>query len=122
MESGYFRRVLAIADVVLDTVRWSGGNTSIDAFAAGAPVVTLPGRFMRGRQTAGMLELMDLGGLVAASPADYVAKAVDVARDPDRNAHFRRLIVERRGVLFDQEAPMKGFADALLRIGSGGDA
>jgi protein O-GlcNAc transferase len=119
MESGYFRRVLAIADVVLDTVRWSGGNTSIDAFAAGAPVVTLPGRFMRGRQTAGMLELMGIPELVAASGAEYVAKAVAVARDRDRNAHFRRLIAERRGVLFDQDAPVEAFAGALLALGSG---
>ena len=119
MESAYFRRVLAIADVVLDTVRWSGGNTSIDAFAAGAPVVTLPGRFMRGRQTAGMLELMGMPELVASSAADYVARAVEVATDSDRNAAMRRAIVERRHVLFDQPAPVAAFAEALLQLGSG---
>ncbi|MGE5094617.1 MAG: tetratricopeptide repeat protein [Betaproteobacteria bacterium] len=119
MESGYFRRVLALADVVLDTVHWSGGNTSIDAFAAGAPVVTLPGRFMRGRQTAGMLRLMGIPELVASSPGDYVRLAVDVARDRDRNATLRRQIVERRGVLFDQQAPVQAFAEALLALGSG---
>lgn len=119
MESGHFRRVLALADVVLDTVHWSGGNTSIDAFAAGAPVVTLPGRFMRGRQTAGMLQLMGIPELAAASPADYVRLAVDVARDRDRNAELRRRIVERRAVLFDQAAPVEAFAAALLSLGSG---
>lgn len=119
MESAYFRRVLAAADVVLDTVHWSGGNTSIDAFAAGVPVVTLPGRFMRGRQTAGMLELMGMPELIAKSPEDYVRIAVEVARDRDRNAQLRRAIAERRGVLFDQPAPVAAFAEALLRMGSG---
>ena len=28
---------------MLDTLRWSGGNTSLDAIACGLPVVTLPG-------------------------------------------------------------------------------
>ena len=119
LESGAFRRVLATADVVLDTVRWSGGNTSIDAFAAGVPVVTLPGRFMRGRQTAAMLELMGIAELVASSPSDYVAKAVDIAKDRDRNTALRRAIVERRGVLFDQQAPIEALSEALLRLGSG---
>lgn len=119
MDSGYFRRVLAIADVVLDTVRWSGGNTSIDAFAAGVPVITLPGRFMRGRQTAGMLELMGIPELIASTPADYVAKAVEAASDRDLNASLRRAIEERRGVLFDQQAPVAAFTEALLALGAG---
>src|SRR5204863_8464277 len=52
-----FRRTLAAADLVIDTTHWSGGNTSLDAIAAGVPVVTLPGHFMRARQTAAMLGL-----------------------------------------------------------------
>ncbi|MGZ5079735.1 MAG: O-linked N-acetylglucosamine transferase, SPINDLY family protein [Usitatibacter sp.] len=119
MDSGQFRRVLALADVVLDTVRWSGGNTSIDAFAAGVPVVTLPGRFMRGRQTAGMLEMMDLRELIASDPADYVRIAVGVARDRERNAALRRAIAERREVLFDRPEPVAAFSEALLTVGAG---
>lgn len=116
MESGQFRRVLALADVVVDTVRWSGGNTSIDAFAAGVPVVTLPGKFMRARQTAGMLGMMDLPGLIASDAADYVRIAVDVARDGDRNAAMREAIAERRQVLFDRREPVAAFAAALLDL------
>jgi protein O-GlcNAc transferase len=119
MESGQFRRVLATADVVVDTVRWSGGNTSIDAFAAGVPVVTLPGRFMRARQTAGMLEMMDLRELIASDPADYVRIAVDVARNRDRNAALRKAIAERREVLFDRPEPVAALSEALLKLGAG---
>ena len=119
MESGAFRRVLALADVVVDTVRWSGGNTSIDAFAAGVPVVTLPGRFMRARQTAGMLSMMGLEELVAANPADYVRLAVEVARNGERNVALRKAIGERRAVLFDRPEPVAAFAQALLQMGAG---
>ena len=119
MESSQFRRAVALADVVLDTPRWSGGNTSIDAFAVGAPVVTLPGRFMRGRQSAGMLTLMGLPELVAGSHADYVRIAVEVARDRDRNAALRRAILERREVLFDRPEPVAALGEALLRMAAG---
>ncbi|HSN20216.1 MAG TPA: tetratricopeptide repeat protein, partial [Usitatibacter sp.] len=114
MSGAAFRRVLALCDVVLDTLRWSGGNTSLDAFAAGAPVVTLPGRFMRGRQTAAMLRMMDLETLVAATPAEYLRIALETARDRDRNAGLREAIARNRGVLFEQPEPVRALAEALL--------
>ena len=119
MSNEAFRGVLAACDVVLDTLHWSGGNTSLDAFAAGVPVVTLPGRFMRGRQTAGMLELMGMTELVAADADGYVRLAVEVARDRERNAALRREIVARRGALFDRPEPVAAFGDALLRMAAG---
>ncbi len=108
-----FRRVLSLADVVLDTVRFSGGNTSLDAFAAGTPVVALPGRFMRARQTAAMLEAMGLAELVAASPQHYVRIALDSARDRDRNAALREAIGRNRAALFDRPEPIAALQDVL---------
>ncbi|HEX3096877.1 MAG TPA: tetratricopeptide repeat protein [Usitatibacter sp.] len=114
MGGAAFRRALAASDVVLDTVRWSGGNTSLDAIAAGTPVVTLPGRFMRGRQTAAMLRMMGLEALVAASPAEYVRIALETARDRDRNAALRQAIARERAVLFDRPEPIAALAESLL--------
>lgn len=115
----HFRGVLGICDVVLDTLHWSGGNTSLDAFATGVPVVTLEGRFMRGRQTAAMLRLMDLPGLVAGDREEYVRIALEVARDRDRNRALRGAIEERRGALFSRREPVAAFAQALLAAGAG---
>jgi CRISPR-associated protein Csy1 len=119
MSGPFFRSALAIADVVLDTLRWSGGNTSMDAFAAGVPVVTVPGRFMRGRQTSAMLEMLALDELCAASPEEYVSLALDVARNPERNAALRRAIQERRATLFNRRECAVAFQEALLQIGAG---
>ena len=119
MGGEHFRRALAAADVVLDTVRWSGGNTSLDAFAAGTPVVTLPGRFMRGRQTAAMLGAMGLGELVAASRDEYVRIAVEAARDRDRNAALREAIARSRGALFERHEPIAALGEALLEAAAG---
>lgn len=119
MNSTAFRRVLAAADVVVDTVRWSGGNTSLDAIAAGTPVVTLPGRYMRARQTAAMLGMMGLDELVARSVEELVALSVAVASDGARNRALRQGIETRRGVLFDREEPVAAFAEALWKAGLG---
>ena len=66
---------ICVCDAMLDTLHWSGGNTSLDALACGLPIVTLPGPFMRGRQSAGMLSLLGVPELIARDRADYVAIA-----------------------------------------------
>jgi predicted O-linked N-acetylglucosamine transferase (SPINDLY family) len=104
--------------VVLDTFRWSGGNTSLDAFASATPVVTLEGRFMRGRQTAAMLRLMELGELVAAGPEEYIQTALGVAADGARQAELRRAIAERRRALFGRADCLAAFQEALLAVGA----
>jgi protein O-GlcNAc transferase len=114
-----FRRIVSVADVVLDTIHWSGGNTSLDVLAAGTPVVALPGRFMRGRQTAAMLRMAGLESLVADDADDYVSLAIELARDRDRNQHVREAIAAGRGALFGQREPIAALAEALLQAGAG---
>jgi protein O-GlcNAc transferase len=116
MDAARFREVLALGHVVLDTVRWSGGNTSLDAFAAGAPVLTLPGRFMRGRQSFAMLREMDLDDLIARSHDEYVEKAVAIACDTPRREALRLAIAERNPRLFGQRPALDAFQEALLAL------
>ena len=86
-----YLRINRACDVMLDTLHWSGGNTSLDALACGLPIVTLPGAYMRGRQSAGMLGLMDVPELVARDRADYRAIAGRLVGDDA----WRRAISER---------------------------
>jgi predicted O-linked N-acetylglucosamine transferase (SPINDLY family) len=114
-----FRAALSVADVVLDTFGWSGGNTTLDALAAGVPVVTMPGRFMRGRQTAAMLEMLGLQELVARDPAGFARVAKGLAADRDFNAGARQAIAARRVALFDRGEPVAALQEALLKIAPG---
>ena len=50
-----YLQVNMACDVMLDSLHFSGGNTSLDAFQVGLPVLSSEGAFMRGRQTAAML-------------------------------------------------------------------
>lgn len=120
MDSVSFRRMLAAADVVIDSVHWSGGNTSLDALSTGTPVVTWPGRFMRARQTAAMLAMMGLEELIAPDADSYVRLAIDVASNRDRNRALRQAIVARREALFGRPEPLAAFSETLLALAAGG--
>ena len=114
-----YLRLNALCDAMLDTVRWSGGNTSLDALACGLPIVTLPGAYMRSRQSAGMLRSIGVADTVAGDPDDYVRIAARLAREPGWRESLARRIVAARGALFDDARPIAALADALERIAAG---
>ena len=101
---------------MLDPFHWSGGGTSLDAFAGDLPVVTLPGRFMRGRQTAAMLRVMGADALIASDVDMYVRTAIDVATNQSLNQDLRALINANKRALFDRDDLNGQFADALVAL------
>jgi CRISPR-associated protein Csy1 len=109
-----FRGLLAACDVMLDTLHWSGGNTSLDALSVGLPIVTLPGEFMRGRQTLGMLKAMGIPELVASSRRDYLDLAMAIAHDHARRSAIRERILAAQSLLFDRPEPIRALEAFLL--------
>ena len=82
-----------LSNVVLDTVGWSGGVSTFEAIACRLPVVTYPGRFMRGRQSYAILKQLGVEDTIASSEADYVEIAVRLGNDPEwRNEIVQKMI------------------------------
>ena len=111
-----YKRVNALCDVMLDTLHWSGGNTSLDALAMGLPIVTLPGEFMRGRQTMGMLTLLGVEELIATSTADYLAIAKRLASDKKYRADVSLKILANMNRLFNDPVPTKALGQLLQSL------
>ena len=81
------------------------------------PRVTLPGELMRGRQSMGMLRMLGVPELVATDADDYVCRAVEVAREPERRAAISRTILGNLERLFDRDEPLRAFNDFLAGVG-----
>lgn len=96
-----FLNLVAVADVMLDTVHFNGMNTSLEAFSMGVPVVTWPREFQRGRHTAGMYRRMGLENLVAQDAAGYADMALRLGLESDFNAAAREMIRNRAHLLFE---------------------
>ena len=111
-----YKRINQLCDVMLDTLHWSGGNTSLDALAMGLPIVTLPGEFMRGRQTMAMLKLLNMEELIAQSGQDYLEIALKLAADKVYRNEVSQRILENRARLFDDAAPPRVLGRLLERL------
>ena len=104
-----FLAVLAACDLALDTFGFSGGNTSLDALSVGLPIVTLPGEFMRGRQTFAMLKALqssECDALIASDEADYVERATQLLREPEQRLAVQAAICSNAHKLFNDPAPV----------------
>jgi len=103
-----------LCEVMLDTTRWSGGNTSLDALASGLPIVSRRGRFMRGRQSAGMLSRLGLAELIARDEPEYVNIALRLGCDKSWREEVSHRIVASHARLFDDPEPVTALESFLL--------
>jgi predicted O-linked N-acetylglucosamine transferase (SPINDLY family) len=90
--------------VVLDTPHFNGMNSSLEAFAVGAPVVTLPTQLQRGRHTQAMYRVMNIDDCIARDAVHYVDIAAGLAADPEFRRSVTDKIAKRAHVLFENDA------------------
>jgi predicted O-linked N-acetylglucosamine transferase (SPINDLY family) len=85
--------------------------TSFEALWMGVPIVTLPGASMVSRQTLALLRCLgnDMLEFVANSPADYVARCVHWATQPQALQHLQQLRQSLRERLL--ESPLTDYPE-----------
>ena len=104
------------ADVVLDTPHFSGGNSSIEGLAVGAPIVTMPSPFLKGRITYAWYRKMGITDCIANSPAEYVDIAVRLATDRQAREDVRQRILGSSELLFDDLTAVRELEDFFERV------
>ena len=60
-----FHCLLRRADVLLDTIGFSGYNTALQAIECGLPLITREQQFLRGRLASGVMRPMGMVELIA---------------------------------------------------------
>ncbi|MGD1037340.1 MAG: glycosyl transferase [Roseiarcus sp.] len=93
----------ALADLFLDTFPYGAHTTAADAMWMGAPILTTPGKSFASRVCASLANAAGIGELVCAAQEIYVARAIELARNPQRiSALKQRLLTGRQSsLLFD---------------------
>lgn len=112
-----FQSLLKLVDAVLDTIGFGGGTTSHYAFDLGVPIVTLPGRFARGRMVYSYYQVMGIADApVAASPEDYVRLAVRLAHDRAYYDQLHQLILARSERIFERPSQIDAFTQLIRDV------
>jgi len=103
-----------LCDIYLDSLGWSGGNTSLEALAWSLPMVTWKGEWMRGRHTAAILDLMSMSEWVADDRVGYAERAIMLGEDPEKRREVREMLKERCEQIYSKRGPVRAL-EAFLR-------
>jgi predicted O-linked N-acetylglucosamine transferase (SPINDLY family) len=89
------RRRYGVIDVVLDTMPYTGGDTTVAALDMGVPVVTRRGERHAERMSYSILAHLGITETVAATDEDYVDIACRLATDPAWRAEVSAAIARQ---------------------------
>jgi protein O-GlcNAc transferase len=110
-----FAAVSSMADVFLDSVDWSGCNSTMEAIGFDRPIITLPGQFMRGRHTSAFLQMMGLEEWIADSKDDYIAMAVRLGKDEPLRRSVSQMVRRRKHRLYRNTEPVRALEEFLTQ-------
>jgi predicted O-linked N-acetylglucosamine transferase (SPINDLY family) len=120
MSADGFVAAIGQCDVILDSIDWSGCNSSLESLAQGLPIVTMPGAFMRGRHTGAILRMMDVTETIAETLDDYVAIAVRLASDVQWRTAVRTRMSHNKHRVYRDTASISALESFLDSVARGG--
>ena len=114
------RYVAAIGncDIFLDSIGWSGCNSTLESLFHNLPVVTLRGALMRGRHGSAILNRIGVKETVADSIDEYVSVAIRLAVNSDERRRISLEIARNKHIIYrdrDCIAQLEDFIENATR-------
>jgi len=116
LDAQKFLAVQGQCDIVLDSIGWSGCNSTLESLQHDLPIVTLIGSLMRGRHSAAILTMMGVGDTIVSTIDDYVAAAVRLACDEPWRMAIKHRIAANKHRLYRDEACIVALQDFLESV------
>ncbi|MGA7579023.1 MAG: tetratricopeptide repeat protein [Desulfobaccales bacterium] len=108
LEAADYNALYRAVDIFLDSIGHSGCMTTLNAIACDLPVVTIPGNFLRGRLTHGILTMMGVTETIGATVDEYVALAVRLGSDNNWRQQLSQKIAGNKWKLYRDMACIRG--------------
>jgi len=114
LSEGAYRDLNDVADLYLDSLGWSGGNTTIEAIHHGLPVVTTPGSTLRSCHSAAILRHIGLSRHVSASAEAYLERVGRLVSDAEYRQEVRAETQAASHRLWGEAGPVQALEKLLI--------
>jgi len=116
-----FVATFGACDVFLDSVGWSGANTTLESLAHDIPIVTFAGSLMRGRHSVAILKMIGVTETIATTIDEYISVAVRLGQDIALRTSLKQKIAKNKYRVYrDRTAisALESFLDDVVRRGT----
>jgi len=111
-----FMSFLSLVDVMLDPFPYGGGNTTLEAFSLGVPVVTLPTGFLRGRITQAFCRRLGIDSCIAKDVPEYIEIATRLGSDKALRDETRGRILANQNRLFEDDSAVRDWEQFFRQV------
>jgi protein O-GlcNAc transferase len=105
-----------LSDVFLDSIGWSGCNSTLEAIAHDLPIVTLPGGLMRGRHSAAILTMMGTTDTIASTLDEYIDLSIRLGLNPEWRKQISGKIVSNKQLAYRDKTCITALEDFLEAV------
>lgn len=113
LEPAQYHAINRLSDIYLDSIGWSGGNTTLEAIACNLPIVTLPKEMMRSRHSAAILSMMGMTETIAESVDEYMGIAVRLGKDAEFRKYLSDKIAKNKHLIYVDRTCIDALEDFL---------
>ena len=102
-----FSALMKSADLLMDTLGFSGLNTTMQAIGCGLPVITLEGEYQRSRHAGAILRTLGVEELITKTETEYIDLVERFILDREFRLKIRRKIKDNENCVYRNEAPIR---------------
>ncbi|MDQ7787558.1 MAG: tetratricopeptide repeat protein [Thermodesulfovibrionales bacterium] len=113
LDPAQYRAINELSNVFLDSIGWSGCNTTFEAVACNLPVVTLPGNLMRGRHAFAILTMMDVTETIVNALDEYISLAVRLGQDAELRTYISEKISRNKHRIYNDNTCIRALEEFL---------
>ena len=105
------------ADLLLDTIGFSGANTALQAIGCGLPIITREGRFQRTRHASAILRTIEVEELIVSTEEEYIDLIEKITLDEVFKNKIRFKIKDKEKLLYKNENSIRALEDFFESVG-----
>jgi predicted O-linked N-acetylglucosamine transferase (SPINDLY family) len=113
LEPQRFVAAIGQCDILLDSIGWSGCNSTLESLPYDLPIVTISGALMRGRHSMAILKMMGVAETIAQTLDDYVSTAVRLAHDLPWRIWIKSKMAKQKYILYRDRSCISGLESFL---------
>jgi predicted O-linked N-acetylglucosamine transferase (SPINDLY family) len=111
-----FVGAIGLSDIFLDSIPWSGCNSTLESLSHNLPIVTLRGGLMRSRHSAAILQMIGIQETITDTIDDYISSAARLANHPDERKALSQKIANNKHRVYRDRDCISALNEFLSRV------